>query len=539
MRIEGLTKERFAEMLEQMVYECVIRHGEERAQLYTNLMDTARSYGLETELEKMAKAVCAKEDEPDLWELPKPFENECSLPKLTERCMPPKLWDYLRAVAEYVQVAPEMGVLPLLSVLSMCVQGKAAVKHPMNAHTEPLNLYTMTIAAPGERKSGCFREFVRPASEYQREKNKSLERAIRDYSTQKTYLENQRDKALKGKGDINEARKLDSQLAALKEIHPLKLTVTDVTAEALAGEMKKQGEKIAILDDEGTVFDVLAGIYSNGQANLNIMLKSYDGSPCTISRKTSGDISLYGPLLTVGLMVQPAHFGEAMSNRQFSGRGFIHRFLFAFPEARAGKLNFNSPDIPPKLKREYDDLVKGLLVLPDAEDEPPVLCFDETAALLCENYHDHIQHLIQQAGNSDDVREWANKQFARMMRIAAVFHLTEHGMKGKIDAQTVVWAQELALWSEKHALCALSGEGSESDTVRNAKLILEKLRKLGVDEITKSELLSKKLSRLSAKELFYPLELLENLNYIKVTEKKQDGTGRPKVTIKINPNIFL
>ena len=43
-------------------------------------------------------------------------------------------------------------------------------------------------------------------------------------------------------------------------------------------EMYTQGGKIGIIDDEGSIFDVLSGIYSSGQANINIFLKAYDGS---------------------------------------------------------------------------------------------------------------------------------------------------------------------------------------------------------------------------------------------------------------------
>ena len=40
-----------------------------------------------------------------------------------------------------------------------------------------------------------------------------------------------------------------------------------------------------------------------------------------------------------------------------------------------------------------------------------------------------------------------------------------------------------------------------------------------MDEITKGELLSKKITRLSSIEMQEPLELLEELNYIKIVEE--------------------
>ena len=500
MRIEGISKEKFGEELSGLIYNCLAMQ-DSRAKFFTDIMDTARAYELEEQANRLAHSICLKEGEPDLWELPKSFDESAKLPKLTDSCLPPKLWEYLQAVSKYVQVAPEMCVLPLLSVLSLCVQGKAVIGYPANAHTEPLNLYTMT----------------------------------------KAFLERQRDNAMKGqKADLKKAQEFDKQLAELKEVHEIKLYVKDTTPEALAGELAKQGERMAILDDEGSVFDVLTGLYSSGQVNINIMLEAYDGTPYTISRKTSEDITLYNPLLAVGLMVQPAHYAEAMSNKQFSGRGFIHRFMFAFPEPMTGYLKFESPNIDLNLRTMYHDLIKSLLVIPYPKDKLPMICHSREARILFEDYFDHLQKEMQQGGRFENMKEWANKQFARALRTAGIFHMTEHKgyMTDKpLSGENAAYAIALALWEEQQAYHALSGEGAESDTVRNAKLILDKLKKLEVGEITKGELLTKKITRLSAQELAEPLELLESLNYIKVSEERSTPKSKPKIVIHINPII--
>ena len=540
MRIEGISKEKFGEELSGLIYNCLAMQ-DSRAKFFTDIMDTARAYELEEQANRLAHSICLKEGESDLWELPKSFDESAKLPKLTDSCLPPKLWEYLQAVAKYVQVAPEMCVLPMLSVLSMCVQGKAVISYPANAHTEPLNLYTMTIAAPGERKSGSFKEFIRPVNEYQQQRNETLRLAVRNYKTQKAFLERQRDNAMKGKqADLKKAQEFDKQLAELKEVHEIKLYVKDTTPEALAGELAKQGERMAILDDEGSVFDVLTGLYSSGQVNINIMLEAYDGTPYTISRKTSEDITLYNPLLAVGLMVQPAHYAEAMSNKQFSGRGFIHRFMFAFPEPMTGYLKFESPNIDLNLRTMYHDLIKSLLVIPQPQKSIPTISHSDPAKYLFEDYHDQLQRQMQQGERFENMKEWASKQFARALRVAGIFHMAEH--KGYIadkplSGENAAYAIALALWEEQQAFHALSGEGAESETVRNAKLILEKLKGLEAGEITKGELLTKKITRLSAQELAEPLELLESLNYIKVSEERSTPKSKPKIVIHINPII--
>ena len=119
MRIEGISKEKFGEELSGLIYNCLAMQ-DSRAKFFTDIMDTARAYELEEQANRLAHSICLKEGESDLWELPKSFDESAKLPKLTDSCLPPKLWEYLQAVAKYVQVAPEMCVLPMLSVLSMC-----------------------------------------------------------------------------------------------------------------------------------------------------------------------------------------------------------------------------------------------------------------------------------------------------------------------------------------------------------------------------------------------------------------------------------
>lgn len=545
MRLNGISKEKFAEELSKLIYDCLARQGERRSQLFTDVMDTARSYELEEQALAMAHGICLKEGEPDLWELPKPFDNALSLPKLTERCLPPMLWEYLKAVANYVQVAPEMGVLPLLSVLSLCVQGKAVISNVetgINSHTEPLNIYTLTVAAPGERKSGCFKEFVRPIYEYQQAYNLTHKSDIERYITEKEFLKRQRDNSMKGqKPDKKKALELTKQLSELEEVHELKLIVEDTTPEALAAELSKQGEHIAILDSEGTVFDVLSGAYSS-TTNIGIFLKGYDGEPYSVARKLSPDLMLTAPLLVMGLMVQPAHFSESMSNKQFSGRGFIHRFMFSFPESMFERSNYEGGAIDPKLRTMYSELVQSLLALPCPKGKPPIIFQSRESKLLFENYFDHLKVVQKKGGCFANLREWASKQLGRALRIAGNFHMIENcaltdPTSKPLSAKTAQYAIDFSLWQEAQAFHALSGEGSEGETVRNAKLILEKLKGLKVKEITKGELLSKTIRGFKASELQEPLDLLSDMNYIKIIEEKKGGAGKPKQVLQINPNI--
>lgn len=538
LRLTGMSKEEFAKYLPDLVLDATIRTGKQRAVFFTNLMETARAYELEKEAEAIAGSVCLKHGVPELWELPKTFEKGQALPPFPLDALPQMLKDFVKAVSDHVQVYPEMAVLPLLSVLSLCVQGKAVICYPGNNHTEPLNLYTLTVAAPGERKSGCLRELMRPVQHYQERWNETHRSIIAQYRTEKAFLEQKKAEAMRGKNaDMNKAKEYTQKLLELEQVSEMKLTVKDTTPEALAAELYLHGERMGIIDDEGSVFDVIAGIYSNGQSNLNIFLEAYDGSPYSISRATKEDIMLHEPLLTLGLMVQPSHFAEAMSNKQFSGRGFIHRFLFSFPQSRSGSLRFESPNIPIDLQKKYDDLICILLSIPQPDD-PPVIIHSQGSRLLFREYFDRLQESVQPGGKLEDIKEWTAKHLSRALRVAGIFHVAVHKEKAftkSIDVDTARSAIAVARWCEAQAAAALIG--SESEAVTEAKGIVEKLKRLGKSEVTRSELINS-FRNMHAGDLALVLELLESRKYIKINEIATGKKGRTKQIIKVNPLLL-
>lgn len=172
MIIEDITAENFPFRIESLVLDALIRQDlKERARMFTDIMDTARACGVAEQVEETAQLIAIQNNEPELWELPQSFEKEIALQPFPVSCLPNSLSDYLKTVCDFIQVAPEMGALPLLSTLSLCLQGKAVVQHPGGNHTENLNLYTLTVAQPGERKSGVFHAFTAPIFKYQTEEN--------------------------------------------------------------------------------------------------------------------------------------------------------------------------------------------------------------------------------------------------------------------------------------------------------------------------------------------------------------------------------
>ena len=97
----------------------------------------------------------------------------------------------MSAVAEHSQTAPDMAAVISLGVLATCLQGKYKIEGTPG-YCEPLSLYTVVIAAPGERKSSVMRDMTTFLYEYEQEYNKAHSMEIRENHLHRESLERQR-----------------------------------------------------------------------------------------------------------------------------------------------------------------------------------------------------------------------------------------------------------------------------------------------------------------------------------------------------------
>ena len=508
---------------------------EKGCELFTDLMKEARGYEIEAEIYEAMKLKAEEFKSPELWEIPQNFSKETSYTPFPIDCLPSMMRDYLKAVADYVQVDVTMCVLPLLSVLSRCVQGKFKVCFPNTHHEEPLNIYTLTVANPGERKSGVFKILTAPLFEYQKKENERLTPIIAEYRAKRKSLSNMFESLTKGKNaDTDKAQEIAVELENLKPINRLTLNITDCTPESLTAELADNNELMGILDDECGIFDNIAGLYSKGTPNIDIFLKGYDGSPLVVTRRSKDNIYLEHPVITLGLMAQPEPFAKAMNKPEFAGRGLIHRFLFAFPESRQGSRKQQSPLIPQELAEKYGKLINYLLQTGTVE-EPRTMVFEIDAKNIMRDYFERIEDRLKPDGELVYMAEWANKLYAKCCRIAGILHLCTHRPQKLITADTAMRAVRIAEWAESQAHRAFGGTAFEDETIKNAKHILKKLKEKKQTVWTKNDILQK-CRTLNASEISEALELLDEMKYIRLAEERTKT--KTKLTIRVNPLIL-
>jgi len=145
------------------------------------------------------------------------------LPRFPVQALPAVVGDYVSAVAENSQTSPDMAAVIGLGVLAVCLQGKFKVEG-IPGYYEPLSLYTVVIAAPGERKSSVMRSMTKYLYDYEKDFNEARSQEVRKNQQERESLERQISglkKKLENKNDREkelELQQLETQLVEMPEL---------------------------------------------------------------------------------------------------------------------------------------------------------------------------------------------------------------------------------------------------------------------------------------------------------------------------------
>jgi len=101
------------------------------------------------------------------WPEPEPFQSE-KLPKCPVEVLPPPLRDWAIATAEATQTPVDMSVMQAITVCSAAIAGRIDCE-VRSGYKEPLNLYTATMMAPGNRKSSVHASATAPLHRHEQD----------------------------------------------------------------------------------------------------------------------------------------------------------------------------------------------------------------------------------------------------------------------------------------------------------------------------------------------------------------------------------
>lgn len=469
------------------------------------------------------------------WEIPIPF-HEVNVPSFPTERLPGPLAAFVESLSESTQTPEEMAGILSLGVLATAFQSKFTVEITPD-WKEPLCLYCVAVAPPGERKSAVISALARPIYEYESEQRELEAVEIAQSQTEKAMLEKAleaaKNAATKGKGNLLEKRaealELSTQLAQFKDMHPFRLLVDDVTPERLIDLMDGQGGCMTVCSAEGGLFDAMSGWYDK-VANFDIYLKGHAGDTIVVDRIGRKANSIPNPRLTMILTVQPEVLSGLMDNATFRGRGLCGRFLYAMCKSKVGRREISPPPIPDYVRTGYRSFVRRIL----SAQWSGTIRLSSGADAIRKEYQGYIERKLGDEWES--MRDWGGKVTGATVRIAALMHAAEiqgDPTKIPISPEVMAGATSIAEFLSAHAIAAYQVMGANED-YENARYLWRRIRSSGQDEMSKRDLFRLCKGKFRRVEDMEPaLQALISMGYVR--EVALPTGGRPTKKLFFNP----
>lgn len=490
-----------------------------------------------------------REDSEAEWGPLIPFDQIETLEIETDS-LPSWLGDYARAVSDNTQTPPAMAVLMGLSVIAACIQKRFCVSPYGDDYTEPLSIWTATILPPATRKTAVLSAMTAPLSEWEYEKAIDLKDEIAENETIRMVnaksidrLQNEASKC----GDPDERKILLHQINQLKlntpeELYPPRLWTGDVTPERLQNLLAEHGERMSVLSDEGGIFEIMSGLYSNGVANIDVFLKGHAGSSVRVDRGNR-EAHLNAPALSFGLTIQPEVASQLShgSKKHFRGNGTLARFLYALPKNNIGQRDIRlRKHIPDAIKSAYHAGIFHLLNIMDLMEsgvsKPQILMLDNEARESWEKFSQYIESNQGEGKKFESIQDWTGKLPGASLRIAGLCHVVEYGEGNlTINQQTMERSLDLCEKLISHAQATLELMGGDQ-VYADAQYVLKWVMEQHEAFFKRSDCQQALRGRFRRVDrLIKALEVLTERHYISPSEKLT--TKKPTVIHHINPRI--
>ena len=488
------------------------------------------------------------------WETPIDFGLAFTGSAVPLEAFPVPIGDYIADVARVHQLPEDLAAGVALGILAAAGARRALVAIG-DTHTEPLNLYMLPTAAPGERKAQPIRSMTFPLEEEEKRLCRESRDEIRKLTLARSIGEKRikvlEDKAAKEKDPLRRATLAD-EAAALEDTLPSvpappQLIFDDATPEYICKALAQQSGRIAIISEEaGTLVAIMTGRYSKtGESDLDVYLKGYDGGQIRVGRISREGDTVECPSLTIVVTPQPAILNQMSVHGELRGRGLLGRLCIILPVSQVGTRRYENQAIDPKLRDAYSQAIQSILRRPIPEpNEMPQFRLEGEALAIWKRYADAVELRQADGGDLSSIRDWASKHAGRVARVAGLFHLVRHCDHTQpevlpISVEDVVAAWAVGEWLQSHALAAFDHMGSD-EASREAKKILEWIRKNGESRFSVKKLHDNRRGTDRPSSFLPALRILEERGFIRevppTSEKKRGRKALP--LFDVNPQTF-
>ena len=439
--------------------------------------------------------------------------DEIDTPDIPPALLPGWLGEYVDALARHTQTPPAMAVMLALSTVATCTAKRFEVS-PSDGYHEPLNIWTATALPPASRKTAVVSAMTSPLDDWEKCEATRLAPEIKRTEITRRNLRKRIDKLEKDAANADDRTRRDELSREIEQLesdmpeilHPPRLWTGDTTAERLQSLLVDHNERMAVLADEGGIFEIMAGLYNDGRANLDIFLQGHAGKAVRVDRQ-SRTAHLDAPALSFGLAIQPAILADFSNGgkRRFRGNGTLARFLFAVPRSNIGRRDVRATyQIPATVAARYHagllDLLEITPQVIDGREVPRRLTLTPEALESWQAFAAMIEQRQGTDGDLEAIQDWSGKLPGAALRIAGNFHLVEHGCSppALIASATIEMALDLCALLIDHAKAAFAMMEADQTTA-DAKAVYKWIMEEKLARFKTSELWGKFKGRFTGK----------------------------------------
>lgn len=433
------------------------------------------------------------------WQEPISLES-AKLPPWPGDIFPAEIQLFVNGLAESTETPLEMASMLALSAISASVAGKYQVRVKQD-YFEPINIWACIALPPANIKTAVQKAINKPIIEWQKEQAIILAPLIKEtesiHATQSEKIKEKRKLIKTVMDDAIEFPKLQKEIANLEAELPIipttpQVLAQDVTTERLGTLMSLNDERMAVMSDEGGIFETMGGRYSGGVPNIDLYLQGHAGGFVQVDRGGRASISLFAPALTIGLAVQPDVLRGITANKSFRGRGLLGRFLYVLPHSLIGHRTGNTRPLSDDNKAAYSRVITALLNLTknktgEFTTEPYTLKLKSDAYEVWKAFWDRNEIAMREGGVFYHITDWAGKLSGAVIRIAGLLHCSRYAFQqpasyaiGKHDVEAAINMAEVL---SMHALTAFDLMGADP-ALDSARVVLRWIERESKPEFT-------------------------------------------------------
>ncbi|WP_436785779.1 DUF3987 domain-containing protein [Yinghuangia sp. YIM S10712] len=380
------------------------------------------------------------------------------------------LGEFVEAQAASLQVPPDLVAFAALGTIAAATGGRRRVQVKPGWY-ESTALYLVALADSSDKKTPALNAAAAPLRDVETElieaarpEVEALAQQIRVTTAQMTRAEQKAagDKPENALADAEGARMKLLELGDTPELP--RLLIGDATLEAIGKVMAGNKGRLGVLASEAGLLKIAAGLYgSKGQANTDLLLEAYSGSPYTIDRTGRPSARMASTFLSIALLIQTGVLaGVERKNPEFRENGLLGRFLYALP-APSGLDTFDSPSVPFDIADDYAKRIRAVIERVWNCPETTTLTLDSGATQAFGAFYDGFAARRQPGGDLHDIADWAGKLRGQLIRVAACLTVYENPEATVITHARMVDVLGLAPYFIRHAQAAFDLMSADHD----------------------------------------------------------------------------